>query len=185
LTLTGKCPEETGKNCLEACCRIAAVWLSYCFYCIKNSGTVVALAIGNKDKAREGFTVNWIDNVLNGHTTALKMQSGRAELLSGNVANSDTPNFKARDIDFKAEFEQRLSGETGGLKMTNTRHLGMDTNMNSQILYRVPQSFKENGNTVEGEAEQAAFTKNAIQYQASIQFLSSKIRGMKLALKGE
>jgi len=49
----------------------------------------------------------------------------------------------------------------------------------------VPQSFKENGNTVEGEAEQAAFTKNAIQYQASIQFLSSKIRGMKLALKGE
>ena len=156
-----------------------------CFYCIKNSGTVVALEIGNEDKAREGFTVNWIDNVLNGHTTALKMQSGRAELLAGNVANSDTPGFKARDIDFKTEFERRLSGSTSGLNITNSKHLGMDTSMNSQILYRVPQSFKENGNTVEGEAEQAAFTKNAIQYQASIQFLSSKIRGMKLALKGE
>ncbi len=146
---------------------------------------MVALEIGNEDKAREGFTVNWIDNVLNGHTTALKMQSGRAEVLAGNVANSDTPGFKARDIDFKTEFERRLSGSTSGLNITNSKHLGMDTSMNSQILYRVPQSFKENGNTVEGEAEQAAFTKNAIQYQASIQFLSSKIRGMKLALKGE
>ncbi|MDA8535410.1 flagellar basal body rod protein FlgB, partial [Pseudomonadales bacterium] len=76
-------------------------------------------------------------------------------------------------------------GSTSGLNITNSKHLGMDTSMNSQILYRVPQSSKENGNTVEGEAEQAAFTKNAIQYQASIQFLSSKIRGMKLALKGE
>ena len=111
---------------------------------------MVALEIGNEDKAREGFTVNWIDNVLNGHTTALKMQSGRAEVLAGNVANSDTPGFKARDIDFKTEFERRLSGSTSGLNITNSKHLGMDTSMNSQILYRVPQSFKENGNTVEG-----------------------------------
>ena len=61
----------------------------------------------------------------------------------------------------------------------------MDSSMNSQILYRVPESYKENVNTVEAEAEQAAFTKNAIQYQANLQFLGSKIRGMKLALKGE
>ena len=56
---------------------------------------------------------------------------------------------------------------------------------NPELLYRVPQHATEDGNTVEGEAEQSAFTKNAIQYQVSVQFLSSKIKGMKLALKGE
>jgi flagellar basal-body rod protein FlgB len=53
------------------------------------------------------------------------------------------------------------------------------------MLYRIPENFKSNGNTVEAEAEQAAFTKNAVQYQASVQFLSSKMRGIRLALKGE
>ncbi|MFL2535917.1 MAG: flagellar basal body rod protein FlgB [Candidatus Azotimanducaceae bacterium] len=71
------------------------------------------------------------------------------------------------------------------MKTTNTRHMGPDNAMSSDLLYRVPENFKQNGNTVEAEAEQAAFTKNSIQYQVSIQFLSSKIRGMKLALKGE
>ena len=130
-------------------------------------------------------TVNWIDNALNGHATALQMRSSRAELLAGNIANADAPGFKARDIDFKAEFAARVSGQTGPMKTTNTRHMGPDNAMSSDLLYRVPENFKQNGNTVEAEAEQAAFTKNSIQYQVSIQFLSSKIRGMKLALKGE
>ena len=129
--------------------------------------------------------MNWIDNALNGHATALQMRSSRAELLAGNIANADTPGFKARDIDFKAEFAARVSGQTGPMKTINTRHMGPDNAMSSDLLYRVPENFKQNGNTVEAEAEQAAFTKNAIQYQVSIQFLSSKIRGMKLALKGE
>ena len=129
--------------------------------------------------------MNWVDNVLGAHSTALQMRSDRAEVLAGNVANSDTPGFKARDIDFKAEFQKRLTGADSGLKMTNTRHLGIDDRTNSQLLYRIPENFKSNGNTVEAEAEQAAFTKNAIQYQASVQFLSSKMRGIRLALKGE
>jgi flagellar basal-body rod protein FlgB len=55
----------------------------------------------------------------------------------------------------------------------------------SNLMYRVPYVMAEDGNTVEAETEQAAYTKNAIQYQVSIQFLSSKISGLKLALKGE
>jgi flagellar basal-body rod protein FlgB len=69
--------------------------------------------------------------------------------------------------------------------MTNAKHLGMNDQMNAQLMYRIPENFKSNGNTVEAEAEQAAFTKNAVQYQASVQFLSSKMRGIRLALKGE
>jgi flagellar basal-body rod protein FlgB len=129
--------------------------------------------------------MNWVDNVLGGHSTALQMRSDRAEVLAGNVANSDTPGFKARDIDFKVEFQKRLTGADSGLRMTNTRHLGIDERTSSELLYRIPENFKSNGNTVEAEAEQAAFTKNAIQYQASVQFLSSKMRGIRLALKGE
>ena len=70
--------------------------------------------------------MNWVDNVLGGHSTALQMRSDRAEILAGNVANSDTPGFKARDIDFKAEFQKRLSGTDSGLTLTNTKHFGMN-----------------------------------------------------------
>ncbi|MFL2535918.1 MAG: flagellar basal body rod protein FlgB [Candidatus Azotimanducaceae bacterium] len=62
--------------------------------------------------------MNWIDNALNGHATALQMRSSRAELLAGNIANADTPGFKARDIDFKAEFAARVSGQN----RTNENH---------------------------------------------------------------
>ena len=148
-------------------------------------GTAIALKISKTYGCVQESEMNWVDNVLGGHSTALQMRSDRAEILAGNVANSDTPGFKARDIDFKAEFQKRLSGTDSGLTLTNSKHFGMNDRIDSQLLYRIPENFKSNGNTVEAEAEQAAFTKNAVQYQASVQFLSSKMRGIRLALKGE
>ena len=129
--------------------------------------------------------MNWVDNALNGHATALSLRSQRSEILAGNIANADTPNYKARDFDFSREFRSQLNG-LQGLKPAGAPNRQMMLPIdNPELLYRVPQHATEDGNTVEGEAEQSAFTKNAIQYQVSVQFLSSKIKGMKLALKGE
>jgi len=129
--------------------------------------------------------MSWIDSSLSGQVIALQLKSERAELIAGNIANSDTPNYKARDIDFRAEFERRVSGESGGaLRTTSSLHMKPEGGGSSHITFK-EEGAGEDGNTVESEKEQAAYTKNAIQYQVSLQFLNSKIRGLKLALKGE
>ena len=129
--------------------------------------------------------MGWIDSSLGGQVVALQLKSERAELIAGNIANSDTPNYKARDIDFKAEFERRMSGELGGaMRTTSPMHMRAEGGGSSHITFK-EEGAREDGNTVESEKEQASYTKNAIQYQVSLQFLNSKIRGLKLALKGE
>ena len=129
--------------------------------------------------------MGWIDSSLNGQVVALQLKSERAELIAGNIANSDTPNYKARDFDFKAEFERRMSGELGGaMRATSPMHMKAEGGGSSYVVYK-EEGAREDGNTVESETEQANYTKNAIQYQVSLQFLNSKIRGLKLALKGE
>lgn len=129
--------------------------------------------------------MSWIDSSLSGQVIALQLKSERAELIAGNIANSDTPNYKARDIDFRAEFERRISGESGGaLRTTNSLHMKSEGGGTAHVTFK-EEGAGEDGNTVESEKEQAAYTKNAIQYQVSLQFLNSKIRGLKLALKGE
>jgi flagellar basal-body rod protein FlgB len=129
--------------------------------------------------------MSWIDSSLSGQVIALQLKSERAELIAGNIANSDTPNYKARDIDFRAEFERRISGESGGaLRTTNAQHMKPEGGGSAHITFS-EEGGGEDGNTVESEKEQATYTKNAIQYQVSLQFLNSKIRGLKLALKGE
>ena len=129
--------------------------------------------------------MGWIDSSLGGQVVALQLKSERAELIAGNIANSDTPKYKARDIDFKAEFERRMSGELGGaMRTTSPMHMRAEGGGSSHITFK-EEGAREDGNTVESEKEQASYTKNAIQYQVSLQFLNSKIRGLKLALKGE
>ena len=129
--------------------------------------------------------MSWVDSSLNGQVIALQLKAERAELIAGNIANSDTPNYKSRDIDFRTEFERRISSEAGGaLRQTNSLHIAPEGARSSHVEYK-EDGAGEDGNTVEAEREQTLYTKNAIQYQVSLQFLNSKIRGLKLALKGE
>jgi flagellar basal-body rod protein FlgB len=129
--------------------------------------------------------MNWVDSALNGHATALSLRSQRSEIIAGNITNADTPNFKSRDIDFRSEFESRLSGMQQLNTTAESQFKSSERVSSSNLMYRIPYQMSKNGNSVEAETEQAAYTKNAIQYQVSIQFLSSKISGLKLALKGE
>jgi len=129
--------------------------------------------------------MNWIDQSIDSHAKLLALRSARSETLAGNIANAATPGFKARDIDIGAEFRSFLNQADGNLAQTRPGHMAGFTGTDANLMYRVPAREGENGNTVEQETELAAFTQNAIQYQAGLQFLSSKISGLKLALKGE
>lgn len=126
------------------------------------------------------------------HAPALEFRSARARVLASNLTNADTPNFKARDIRFEDVLNARglKTGDSGlaGVSMAITRngHIGSDGDAagGARLMYRNPYQPTLDGNTVEAEVEQGKFAENAVQYQASMLFLSGKIRGLREAIKG-
>ena len=127
--------------------------------------------------------MDFLDRVMGIHEPALRVRNKRLEVLSRNIANSDTPRFKARDIDFK----EILGGVKGTeMKSTNSRHYPTSVEYkNSGLLYRLPFNASPDGNTVEMSVEQAQFGKAATDYQATLQFLEGRISGVKKALRAE
>ena len=119
------------------------------------------------------------------HEQALKLRALRNQVLSSNIANADTPNYKARDIDFKAALSA-AKGDASTLRTTHDRHVrSFSTNpMGAEMLYRLPMQSSLDGNTVETDVEQAQFAENALQYRATLQFLDSQIKTLRFALKG-
>jgi flagellar basal-body rod protein FlgB len=126
------------------------------------------------------------DSALGIHDNALLLRSRRAELLASNLANSDTPGYKARDIDFKAALANVQQQSGGGLSATHSSHIQMPSLTDgSEVLYRVPNQASLDGNTVDAHMEKSAFADNAMRYQASLTFLDGKFKGIARALKGE
>jgi len=130
--------------------------------------------------------MNLLERTFGVHAQALQVRSQRMEVLAQNIANADTPNFKARDIDFRAV----LNGVQGSdLEIAATRqghyNAGEVTSDGSGLLYRVPFNTAFDGNTVELSVEQAQYGKAAADYQATLQFLENDISGLRKALRGE
>lgn len=128
-----------------------------------------------------------LDDVFGIHEQALKLRAKRGEILAANLANADTPNYKARDIDF----QQVLKGQTQGdsqvrLAATQPGHIApsLDPTAAAHMMYRVPAQPSLDGNTVEAEREQMAFSSNSFQYQASLRFLDGRIKGLLTAIRG-
>jgi len=131
------------------------------------------------------------DSALGVHQKALAIRSQRAEILASNIANADTPGYKARDIDFKSAMANAGTQSTGSqsigsLTRTNSKHIQISSTQNSaETLYRVPNQSSLDGNTVDGLVEKSAFAENALRYQASLTFLGGRFKGMMAAIKGE
>lgn len=119
------------------------------------------------------------------HPAALELKARRAEILANNIINSDTPGFKSRDLDFHG----LLLGMTQrhlDLKQTHPAHVGsFAAGPDGDLLYRVPLQPSIDGNSVDAQFEEAAFTRNALQFQASLTFLSGRFRGLIAAIRGE
>jgi len=126
------------------------------------------------------------DKALGIHADALQVRSRRLELLASNLANADTPNYKARDIDFRAALGQAEQGQAVSIRRTHTAHMSVGApGLGIEPQYRVPNQPSLDGNTVDAQLEQAAFSQNAVQYQASLDFLNSRFRGLRSALGGD
>jgi flagellar basal-body rod protein FlgB len=131
------------------------------------------------------------DAALGIHADALRVRSQRAELLASNLANADTPNFKAKDIDFRQALDHAMDHSAPSkMKTTHQNHIPFTGGAGSSgqlapVQYRTALQDSLDGNTVDEQIEQSQFMQNAVQYQASLQFLGGKFSGITKALKGE
>lgn len=125
------------------------------------------------------------DKVFGIHEQALNLRARRAEVLASNMANADTPGYKARDIDFKQILNEQMPA-AAGMKVTRPGHIQPSNGPvpASQLQYRIPQQPSLDGNTVEAEREQVEYSANAVRYQASLRFLEGSIRTLKTAITG-
>ena len=132
---------------------------------------------------------NLLDNSLRVHQAALNTQAYRQQLLASNIANADTPNYKARDIDFRSTLQGVLGSRVGPLALATTAggHMGV---AQSNPLERFAQYRQEiqssvDGNTVNMDIERAAFAENALRYEASVTFINGMLRSLNTALTGQ
>ena len=130
--------------------------------------------------------MNLLDQALGIHGQALKVRGQRLEVLSQNIANADTPSFKARDIDFRAVLSG-VDGQSLAMQATRDRHFsaGEPGSQDGALLYRVPFNTAFDGNTVEMSVEQSHYGKAAADYQATLQFLENRISSLRKSLRGD
>jgi flagellar basal-body rod protein FlgB len=131
-----------------------------------------------------------IDALLQVKRTALNARVYRQELLASNIANADTPNYKARDIDFKSALEGALAGRSEGslnLARTSARHLGSEFSQTfgGEVKYRTEFQPNVDGNTVNMDVERAAFAENAIQMEAMLTFIRGDLSTLQTAMSSQ
>ena len=139
--------------------------------------------------------LNRLDDMLNFHTQALRVRDQRQQVLASNIANADTPNYKARDVDFNTALQNVLkssalkgAASAGGMSVATTAPGHMKGNAGQAneagLLYRTPSQGSIDGNTVEMDTERAAFADNALHYEFNLNRLSSQIKSMRSVIQG-
>ena len=138
-----------------------------------------------------------LDDYLRFNEAALSLRSQRQQILASNIANADTPNYKARDIDFASALQgvlARTAAPAGMLAATAPAHIsgsgsggGQNAAMladGTQVQYRGVVQGAVDGNTVDMDVERNQFADNAIRYEAGIAMINHQIRGMMAAIQG-
>jgi flagellar basal-body rod protein FlgB len=123
------------------------------------------------------------------HQAALNLRAARQELIASNIANADTPNYKAKDIDFASALQGAITGNGSRLQMAGSSGANLDTSdsdtvMGAPVLYRSVLQPSADGNTVDMDVERAQFADNALRYEASVRFVSDRTKDVLAALQG-
>lgn len=123
------------------------------------------------------------------HENALKLRAQRAQIISSNLANADTPGYQARDINFHQALQARMAEkkEAGRMGTTHAAHMTQTYNgmKKVELFYRVPSQPSVDGNTVEEHVEHAEFMRNNLEFQSAFTLLNSRFKGLIAAIRGE
>ena len=119
------------------------------------------------------------------HAQGMQIRSQRAEVIASNIANADTPGYKAKGMDFQKAMQQASQQQQMGMSRTNAKHLDVRTELNNHVDFRIPdQPDTGDGNTVDVQVERNLYLENSLEYQAGVQFLNGKIKALKNVISG-
>jgi flagellar basal-body rod protein FlgB len=125
-----------------------------------------------------------LDRALGVFPTAAVVQARRLEVIAGNIANAMTPNYKARDVDFREALKD--ADQTMRLAVTHPTHIeNPDQLTKDALMFRVPLAPSRDGNTVETHIEEAAYGDAAGRYLAALRFAEGALSGMRKAYRGD
>jgi len=132
---------------------------------------------------------NSLDATLQFHAEALGLRALRQQILASNIANADTPGYKARDIDFNKSLQDAVSGRVPANELTRTVKEHMSSPQSAApgggpLLYRQVVQPSLDGNTVDMDVERAQFAENAVRYEANLMFLNSQLKSLLAAIQG-
>ncbi|CBL44725.1 Flagellar basal-body rod protein FlgB [gamma proteobacterium HdN1] len=129
-----------------------------------------------------------LDKALGVFPQAMELRGRRAEILSNNLANGDTPGFRARDVDFKDVLGGMLGdpSATPSPVTTQSGHVQglLVPDSIDGLKYRLAAQPSVDGNTVDMQKERTEFVRNTQEFQAALTFLNGKIKSLNMALKG-
>lgn len=135
--------------------------------------------------------IDKLTGTLHFHQEALNLRDQRQQVLANNIANADTPNFKARDFDFASELQRAAAQgrqQQNALARTAPGHMGgsgMGAPGVDNMQYRIPAQSRLDGNTVDMDMERSKFLDNSVRYQASLTFMNSRIKSLRSAMQPE
>ena len=139
-----------------------------------------------------------LDSLFHYYQTAINLRSYRQEVLASNIANADTPGYKARDFDFGAALTGAMQGAAGQtnpatVAVTDPGHLTGSSALDpvghalaqsvAQLKYRQPSQDSIDGNTVDMDVERGNFANNAIHYEANLTRLTGEIKNLISAMQ--
>ena len=108
----------------------------------------------------------------------LRQANIRHSVLASNIANVDTPNFKAKDVSFASVLGNEII-----LASTNPRHLQASAgSASADVKIEETQPWADKNN-VEMDLQVAKMTENAMFYEAGVTLLKKKIQMFKSALR--
>ena len=141
-----------------------------------------------------------LDDYLNFNQTALNLRSQRQQVLASNIANADTPNYKARDFDFAAALKNKMKGAQSnapvppvpgvGMAVTSPMHLAgkapvaTPTKMGDDLPYRTVDQPSLDGNTVDLDTERNQFADNGLHYEATVTAVNGQIKALMSVIQG-
>ena len=119
------------------------------------------------------------------HAHGMQLRAQRAEVIASNIANADTPGYKAKGMDFQKAMQQASQQQQMGMSRTNAKHFDTRTELNNNVDFRIPdQPDTGDGNTVDVQVERNLYLENSLEYQAGVQFLNGKIKALKNVISG-
>jgi flagellar basal-body rod protein FlgB len=133
--------------------------------------------------------VNTLDTALRFQEQALKLAGQKQQMVASNIANSDTPNFKAQTFDFAHALERAQAGQSQAvvLSTSNVRHIPPSSATSvaaTDVVYSTPSQPAADGNTVDMDHERAQFADGTLKYQEAFTFLNGQVKTILAAIQG-